>query len=302
MSLISTQALASSGRSQGLAPSSSAAAALAATAAAGGLSSDDRGVSSSVTRSAAAGFTPSLLSNETAWEVIKARHTLMEGVRVGAEAQGLEGPMDPVALVNTRQNLQSGRIENGTESGALTEQELGELARGQTRIEHFTEVAMNDGEMSQVELIQAWSLLGRQASKIAVAVHGDLAGELPEGTVKAAVEARNALADMIRDRAQEQGLEGPMDASSVVNLRQEVQQLRIEQGIESGALTQQEADALASGQERIQRIEDDAIADGDLSQAELIKTWSLLMQQGSKISVALNNGASAPLEGDPTEA
>ncbi|MCQ8181135.1 hypothetical protein NP603_08445 [Methylomonas sp. SURF-1] len=53
-----------------------------------------------------------------------------------------------------------------------------------------------------------------------------------------------------------------------VDRRQEIQQQRIEQGVESGALTQREANRLEHQQMRIERQENVAQADGTVTLAE----------------------------------
>lgn len=53
-----------------------------------------------------------------------------------------------------------------------------------------------------------------------------------------------------------------------VDQRQANQQQRIDQGVQSGALTAPEAARLEKGQERVQAIEDRAKADGTVTRAE----------------------------------
>lgn len=50
--------------------------------------------------------------------------------------------------------------------------------------------------------------------------------------------------------------------------RQANQEARIQQGIQSGALTEREANRLEAGQERLQRMEDKAKADGVVTKQE----------------------------------
>lgn len=53
-----------------------------------------------------------------------------------------------------------------------------------------------------------------------------------------------------------------------IDQRQANQQQRIDQGLQSGALTQQEAARLQQGQARVQKLEDKALADGRLTARE----------------------------------
>lgn len=53
-----------------------------------------------------------------------------------------------------------------------------------------------------------------------------------------------------------------------VDQRQANQQQRIDQGVQSGALTEREAARMEKGQERVQKIEDRAAADGKVTMKE----------------------------------
>ena len=56
-----------------------------------------------------------------------------------------------------------------------------------------------------------------------------------------------------------------------IDQRQANQQQRIEQGVQSGALTQREAARLQKGQEHVQKLEDKAMADGRLTARERLR-------------------------------
>lgn len=53
-----------------------------------------------------------------------------------------------------------------------------------------------------------------------------------------------------------------------IDQRQENQQRRIDQGVNSGALNEREAARLQKGQERVQKMEDKAVADGKVTVRE----------------------------------
>lgn len=53
-----------------------------------------------------------------------------------------------------------------------------------------------------------------------------------------------------------------------VDQRQENQQRRIDQGVQSGQLTSKEAARLEKGQDRVQKLEDKAAADGKVTKKE----------------------------------
>jgi hypothetical protein len=56
-----------------------------------------------------------------------------------------------------------------------------------------------------------------------------------------------------------------------IDQRQENQQRRIDQGVNSGALNEREAARLQKGQDRVQRIEDKAVADGKVTAKERVR-------------------------------
>lgn len=64
------------------------------------------------------------------------------------------------------------------------------------------------------------------------------------------------------------GAGAPAALGATIDKRQETQQKRIEQGIQSGELNQREAARLQREQNRIEAMENKALADGTLSKAE----------------------------------
>ena len=57
-----------------------------------------------------------------------------------------------------------------------------------------------------------------------------------------------------------------------IDQRQANQDRRIDQGVQSGALTEQEAARMDKGQERVQKMEDKAVADGKVTGKEKART------------------------------
>ena len=53
-----------------------------------------------------------------------------------------------------------------------------------------------------------------------------------------------------------------------IDKRQEIQQSRINQGVQSGALTDKEAQKLQRGQEHVQKMENKAVSDGTITNKE----------------------------------
>lgn len=59
-----------------------------------------------------------------------------------------------------------------------------------------------------------------------------------------------------------------LDSTPRIDQRQQNQQQRIDQGVNSGALTDREAHRLQHGQQRVQNMEQRALADGKMSMKE----------------------------------
>ena len=68
-----------------------------------------------------------------------------------------------------------------------------------------------------------------------------------------------------------------------IDQRQENQQKRIDQGVQSGALNQKEAARLEKGQARVQKMENKAAADGKITAKERRKIEHAQDQQSRKI-------------------
>lgn len=72
-------------------------------------------------------------------------------------------------------------------------------------------------------------------------------------------------------------------STPVVDQRQANQERRIEQGTQSGALTEREAVRIERGQDRVQRIEDKAKADGKVTRAERVRLHQTQDAQSARI-------------------
>lgn len=70
-----------------------------------------------------------------------------------------------------------------------------------------------------------------------------------------------------------------------VDQRQANQERRIEQGVASGSLTEREANRLEHGQQRVDRIEDRAKADGVVTRQERLRLHQAQEVQGRRIAV-----------------
>jgi hypothetical protein len=72
-------------------------------------------------------------------------------------------------------------------------------------------------------------------------------------------------------------------SSPRIDQRQENQQKRIDQGVQSGALNEKEARRLDKGQQRVQKAEDKAMADGKVTAREQRKIEHMQDHQSKKI-------------------
>jgi hypothetical protein len=68
-----------------------------------------------------------------------------------------------------------------------------------------------------------------------------------------------------------------------IDKRQELQEKRIDHGVQSGQLNEKEAARLEKGQERVQKMEDKAVADGKVTAKERARIEHAQDQQSRKI-------------------
>jgi len=136
---------------------------------------------------------------------------------------------------------QQQRIEQGIQSGQLTNREAGKLERGEARIERMESNAAKDGKLSAGEKARIQRAQNQESRQI-----NRLENNAAKGNPNSASSQR-MQADVQRN----------------VN-----QQQRIEQGIQSGQLTNREAGKLERGQARVNRAEARAGADGKVGPNE----------------------------------
>lgn len=136
---------------------------------------------------------------------------------------------------------QQQRIEQGLQNGQLNTKEAGRLEREEGRVEHMEANAMKDGRVTPNE-----------ASRIN--------------------QAQNKLSNDIYREKHDAQTGNPNSASSQ-RMQQDVQrntnqQQRINQGLQSGALTQREAGRMERGEAHTNRMEGRAAADGHVGRNE----------------------------------
>ena len=136
---------------------------------------------------------------------------------------------------------QQNRIEQGLQSEQLNTKEASQLERGEARIDRMESNALKDGKLSQEEAANIQRAQNQQSAEIKQLKHNETTGD------PASASSQRMQADVQRN----------------IN-----QQSRIEQGVQSGQLTNKEVSHLEGGQARAAKTEARAGADGHVSAAE----------------------------------
>lgn len=152
----------------------------------------------------------------------------------GAQAQ------TPGSEVQRDVNQQQ-RIEQGLQSGQLNTREAAKLESGETKIDRMESNAMKDGTLSPTEKARIRRAQNAESGAIYREKHDAQTGN------PSSLSSRRMQTDVQRN----------------VN-----QQARIEQGVQSGALTNRETGSLERGQAHVARSEAHAGADGRVGAIE----------------------------------
>ena len=136
---------------------------------------------------------------------------------------------------------QQNRIEQGLQSGQLNTKEASQLERGEARIDRMESNALKDGSLSQQETNKIQRAQNQESAAINRLKHNEATGN------PSSASSQRMQADVQRN----------------IN-----QQNRIEQGVQSGQLTNKEVSHLEGGQARVARTEARAGADGHVGAAE----------------------------------
>ena len=136
---------------------------------------------------------------------------------------------------------QQSRIEQGLKSGQLSTGEAARLERGEARIDRMEKNALKDGTLSQQEAGRITRAQDVESGKINALKHNDVTGD-PNSASSQRMQA---------------------DVQRNIN-----QQRRIQQGVQSGSLSNKEVSRLEGGQARVNRTEARAGADGHVSAGE----------------------------------
>ena len=168
-------------------------------------------------------------------------------VRLTAIAFVLSVPFAANAFAQTvgsetqRDINQENRIEQGLKSGQLSTGEAAKLEKGEAKIDRMESNALKNGNLSPQEAARIQRAQNQESQAINQAKHNDVTGN-PNSASSQRMQA---------------------DVQRNIN-----QQNRIEQGVQSGQVTNKEASQLERGQARVNRAEARAGADGHVNGRE----------------------------------
>jgi hypothetical protein len=151
---------------------------------------------------------------------------------------------------------QQNRIERGLQSGQLNTKEAGRLGRAEARIDRMESNAMKDGTLSSQEADRINRAQNQQSQQINEMKHNAVTGNPNSAS------SQRMQTDVQRNANQEQ---------------------RIQQGMQSGSLTTQEAGALEKGQARTNRKQAKAAADGHVGAREQARIQNRENRQSARI-------------------
>jgi len=157
---------------------------------------------------------------------------------------------------------QQQRIENGLQSGQLSTKEAGHLEKGEANIEKMESKAEANGNLSNAEKQRIQRAQNKESQEIYRDTHNAQTGN------PSSASSQRMQADVQRN----------------VN-----QQQRIEQGVQSGQLTNREAGNLENGQAHVDRKEARAGANGHISANEQKNIQAAENHQSRKIHKEKHN-------------
>ena len=136
---------------------------------------------------------------------------------------------------------QQQRVEHGLQDGQLTTREAGQIEREEARIDQTEARDLKDGKLSAAEQARINRMQNNVSGDIHRDAHNSATGN-PDSK-----SSQRMQTDVARDVRQEQ---------------------RIDQGVDSGSLTNREAGSLEAGQAHVDHKEGVAARDGHVSGAE----------------------------------
>ena len=170
---------------------------------------------------------------------MKFPHTAIAALFTAAFATGA---FAQTSATEVQRNVnQQQRIEQGLQSGSLSTGEAARLEKGEARVEKMEANALRDGKLSDAEKTRIQNAQNQESRAIARDKSNSITGN-PNSASSQRMQA---------------------DVQRNIN-----QQKRIEQGVQSGQLTNHEAGKLERGESKINRQEARAGANGHVSAAE----------------------------------
>jgi len=161
---------------------------------------------------------------------------------------------------------QQQRIENGLQSGKLTTREAGVLEREQAKVDKLQAKDMKDGKLSAAERQQLRAAQNKASRDIETAKNNGVNGN------PLSASSQRMQADVQRNVNQEK---------------------RVENGLQTGALTKREAARMEQGQAHVDRAEAHAAADGHVGAVEQKHVQRAENRQSTRIHRAKTNAATA---------
>jgi hypothetical protein len=166
-----------------------------------------------------------------------------------------------------RNTNQQQRIEQGLQSGALSTKEAGKLEREQTQVDRMEKSALKDGSLTPAESARIQSAQNKTSKSIAAQKHDAQRGN------PASKSSQRMQADVQRN----------------VN-----QQARIEQGVNSGKLSNQEVASLERGQAHVSRAEAKSAANGRVGAVEHANVQGKENVQSARVNNKKTNATTQP--------
>ena len=136
---------------------------------------------------------------------------------------------------------QQQRVENGLQNGTLTTREAAALEKEESKVDKMQSQALKDGKLSDAERARLQNAQNKVSKDIHTAKTNGVSGNPLSGS------SQRMQADVQRD----------------IN-----QQKRVEQGVQSGSLTNHEVGKLEKGEAKVDRKEARAGADGHVGKRE----------------------------------
>lgn len=167
--------------------------------------------------------------------------------------------------IDQRQQNQQKRIDQGVKSGELTKKEAERLQQGQQRVQQMEDKARADGKITKEERRRIEQAQDRERDNIR---RESRDRNTVQNQHKGKGKGHDKDGHPGKGWAKGHDKKGHDQDASRIDRRQQSQQARIDSGVKSGELTKREAAQLQDGQRRIQRMEDQARADGKVTREE----------------------------------